>query len=226
MSPKPAVGEWIGGAVQQPWLAARLARRSRRVLFAARTTEARIALTFDDGPHRELTPAVLDVLDRHGAVATFFALGSRAAAEPGLVERVVAQGSEVANHLWADRPSVLQRPTEFRADLRRTHDVLVGAGARPRFLRPGSGWIRPSMLRTAEEHGYRIALGSIAVLDLTVADVDAQVRFVGDRLRPGSVVVLHEGRDERAGVVALTDRLLRVLAERGLEPVTLSALEQ
>lgn len=216
--------DWVGGAVQHPWLASQVSARSRRVLFAAPTGRPEVALTFDDAPHPQLTPALLDVLGGHDAGATFFCLGSQAAERPELVREVVRRGHEVGNHLWADRPSVLQRPEEFRADLRRTHEMLVGAGARPRFLRPGSGWVRPSMLRAAQEHGYRVALGSIAVVDLTVRDLDAQERFVASRLRPGSVVVLHEGRNERAGVVALTERILGVLAQRGLQPVSLSRL--
>jgi peptidoglycan-N-acetylglucosamine deacetylase len=218
------VAEWVGGAVQQSWLAAALAGRSRRVLFAAPTALPQVALTFDDAPHGELTPALLDVLDRHGAPATFFCLGARAAERPDLVGELVRRGHEVGNHLWADRPSVRQSPEEFRRDLLRTHDVLVAAGARPEFLRPGSGWVRPSMLRTVEEEGYRLALGSIAVLDLAVRDLDEQERFVARRLRPGAVVVLHEGSADRARVVALTDRILGVLARRGLRPVGLSAL--
>lgn len=220
---RPAA-EWVGGAVQHPWLASRISARSRRVLFAAPTDRSEVALTFDDAPHPTLTPALLDVLGRHDATATFFCLGSLVAERPDLLHEVVRRGHEVGNHLWADRPSVLQRSEEFRADLLRTHEVLVTAGARPRFVRPGSGWVRPSMLRTVEEHGYRLALGSIAVLDLAVRDPGAQERFVACRLRPGAVVVLHEGRDERARVVALTDRILDVLAERGLQPVTLSRL--
>ena len=216
--------EWAGGVVQHPWLAAQLAARSRRVLFAAPTPRPQVALTFDDAPHEELTPALLDVLDRHRATATFFCLGSHAAARPELVEELVRRGHEVGNHLWEDRPSVLQSAEEFRRDLLRTHDVLVTAGARPRFLRPGSGWVRPSMLRTVGEHGYQLALGSIAVLDLTVSDVEEQQRFVARRLQPGAVIVLHEGYGHRSRVVPLTDRILTVLAERGLEAVSLSDL--
>lgn len=216
--------EWLGGAVQHPWVAARVSARSRRVLFGASTDRREVALTFDDAPHPELTPALLDVLGGHDATATFFCLGSLAADRPELIAEVVRRGHEVGNHLWEDRPSVLQRPEEFRADLLRTHEVLLDAGARPRFVRPGSGWVRPHMLRAADEHGYRLALGSIAVLDLTVVDVDTEVRFVERRLRPGSVIVLHEGRDERARVVALTERILDALARLGLEPVSLSRL--
>jgi peptidoglycan/xylan/chitin deacetylase (PgdA/CDA1 family) len=209
---------------QPPWLADVLARCSRRVLFAVPTTRREIALTFDDGPHPALTPALLDVLARHGARATFFLLGSGAEAYPGPVARIVAEGHEVANHTWADRPSVLLSVADFERDVDRTHRALVAAGGTPRFLRPGSGWFRRSMLRTAARHGYRVVLGSVAVLDLDVADVAAQAEFVLDRIRPGSVVVLHEGYSERAGVVPLTGRVLTGLAARGYAAVTLAEL--
>ncbi len=218
------MGQWVGSVAQHPWLAGRLSERSRRVLFGAPTSLPQVALTFDDAPHAELTPALLDVLDRHSATATFFCLGSRAAEQPQLIEELVRRGHEVANHLWEDRPSVLQPAEEFQRDLVRTHDILVAAGARPRFVRPGSGWVRPHMLRTAERHGYRLALGTIAVLDLSVSDLDEQERFVARRLQPGSVVVLHEGHEHRSRVVPLTDRILGVLAHRGLRAVSLSEL--
>jgi peptidoglycan-N-acetylglucosamine deacetylase len=218
-----AVAVWVGRR-QPPWLGRVLARRSRRVLFAVPTTVRAVALTFDDGPHPELSPALLDVLARRGARATFFLLGSQASAHPDLVARIVEEGHEVANHTWADRPSLLLGAAEFERDVERTHRALVAAGGEPRFLRPGSGWVRPSMLRTAARHGYRLVLGSVAVLDLRVSDVQAQARFVLDRVQPGAVVVLHEGYAERADVVPLTDRVLTGLRERGYEAVTLSEL--
>jgi peptidoglycan-N-acetylglucosamine deacetylase len=218
-----AAAVWVGRR-QPPWLARVLARLSRRVLFAVPTATPQVALTFDDGPHPELTPALLEVLARHGARATFFLLGEPAEARPDLAAAVVAEGHEVANHGWVDRPSALLRAEDFEDDVGRTHRALMVSGADPVFLRPGSGWVRPSMLRTAARHGYRVALGSVAVLDLDVTDVERQARFVLDRVQPGAVVVLHEGYAERAGVVPLTDRVLTGLRERGLEPVTLSAL--
>ena len=226
----PAVLLVLGGAAawvgrqQPPWLARALARRSRGVLFAVPTTQRAVALTFDDGPHRELTPALLEVLARHRARATFFLLGSGAEEHPHLVGRIVGEGHEVAHHTWADRPSALLAAPAFERDVVRTHAALAAAGGAPVWLRPGSGWCRPSMLRTAARHGYRVALGSVAVLDLCVADVEAQVRFVLDRIQPGAVVVLHEGYADRANVVPLTDGVLTGLRERGYEAMTLSEL--
>src|SRR3954447_19035596 len=102
-----ALAGGIAAVRQSPVLLRLVARVPTGVLFAVRTTAPRVALTFDDGPHPELTPALVEVLERHGAGATFFLLGSRALQEPGLVAELVRRGHEVGNHLWNDRASVL-----------------------------------------------------------------------------------------------------------------------
>jgi peptidoglycan/xylan/chitin deacetylase (PgdA/CDA1 family) len=218
-----AAAAWVARA-QPPGLA-RLLGRQRAVLVAVPTTRRAIAVTLDDGPHEDLTPQVLEVLERHGARATFFLLGSGVERLPSLTRAVVEQGHEVGNHGWLDRPTVLMSGGAFRRDLRRTATVVLAAtGREPRFVRPGSGWFRPVHLRAIRDAGCELALGSVAVLDLRVRDVEREVAFLVDRLQPGAVVVLHEGRAERAGVVPLLDRLLIAAREHGYEAVTLSEL--
>ena len=214
---------WV--ALAQPPGFARLLARQRVVLVAVPTTRRAVAVTIDDGPHEQLTPELLSVLERHGARATFFLLGSGVERMPSLAQAVVDGGHEVGNHGWLDRPAVLTSRGAFGRDLRRTAAVVLAAtGRRPRFVRPGSGWFRPVHLREVRDAGYELALGSVAVLDLLVRDLDRDVAFVVDRLQPGAVLVLHEGRAERAGVVPLLDRVLTAAEERGYEAVTLSEL--
>jgi len=120
---------------------------------------------------------------------------------------------------------VLQSRAAFRGDLRRTAAaVLAATGREPRFVRPGSGWFRPVHLREVRDAGWTLALGSVAVLDLRVGDLEREARFVLDRLQPGAVVVLHEGGADRAGVVPLLDRVLAGAHDRGYRCVTLSEL--
>lgn len=80
------------------------------------------------------------------------------------------------------------------------------------------------MLRISRRHGYRVVLGSVAPRDLAVRRLERELRFVLRRLQPGAIVVLHEGEDSRAPVVALTDLLLLELAKRGYRAVTVSQL--
>lgn len=214
-----------GTARSQPPVVARVLARQSMVRVAVPTTSRAIAITLDDGPHARLTPEILAVLQRHGARATFFLLGSGVASNPTVAAAVADAGHEIGNHGWLDRPTVLLDRHTFRRDLRRTAAVILAAsGQTPRFVRPGSGWFRPVHLREIRDAGCELALGSVAVLDLRVRDVDREARFVVDRLQPGAVVVLHEGRTDRAAVVPLLDRLLTSAQERGFRALTLSEL--
>ncbi len=99
-----------------------------------------VALTFDDGPDPEWTPAFLEVLADRQVRATFFMLGSMAAREPGLAAEVAGAGHEVAVHGWAHRYTVLRGPRAVADDLARARDAVAAAtGAEPRFYRPPYG---------------------------------------------------------------------------------------
>jgi len=209
---------------QSPWLARSLARQRYLVVHGS-SGRREVAVTFDDGPHPTLTPLVLDVLARHGAPATFFVLGSGVAAHPEVARAVAEAGHELGNHGWSDTAAVLATRADHRRDLDRTQAAIGRAtGREPVLTRPGSGWVRPGQVRDAAARGLTTVLGSVAVRDATVADVDAGLAFVLDRVQPGSVVVLHEGDPERARVVDLLERLLPALADRGYRLVTVSDL--
>lgn len=214
-----------GALVRQPPALAGVLARQRRVIVQARTRAREVALTFDDGPHPTLSPRLLDVLDEHDARATFFLLGSGVEAHPAAARAIVTAGHEAGNHGWADEPAVRQPTARYLHDLERTSAAIRSAtGALPTLTRPGSGLVRPAQLRGAAALGLTTVLGSVAVLDDEIADVDAAAAFVLDRVRPGSVVVLHEGLDARHRVVDLLGRLLPDLAARGYRCVTVSDL--
>ena len=117
-----------------------LLRRLYGSTFAVATDERLMALTFDDGPDPEHTPRLLEVLARHGAKATFFMVGARAARHPELVARVAAEGHEIGNHGW-DHPSLPALPSAAVAEqLERTRAVLAPHGQalmRPALRPPG-----------------------------------------------------------------------------------------
>jgi peptidoglycan-N-acetylglucosamine deacetylase len=193
-----------------------------RVLFAVPTTAPRFALTFDDGPDPATTPALLDVLARHGAHATFFCLGERAAAHPDLLARITAEGHELGNHTWRDEPTWRLPLGEFRENLRRTRRVLEVHGP-VRWFRPGSGWPTPGHVAVAEEEGLRCVLGSAVAVAGSGAGTATTAAWLDPVVRRGAVVVLHEG-PQRGGVAGTVDGLLERTGRRGLSAVALSAL--
>jgi len=193
------------------------------VLWFADTSRPVFALTFDDGPSPECTPGLLAVLARHRAHATFFLIGERVRGHPDLVAAIAAAGHELGNHLMRDEPSVLVPDDRFRRELAAVNALLRPYGP-VRWFRPGSGWFTPRMLRSAARHDLRAALGTLVAAHQGGPADDRIARDLLAGIRPGSIVVLHEGTARRRGVVATTDELLAALAERGLSAVTLSEL--
>ncbi|HEY7987696.1 MAG TPA: polysaccharide deacetylase family protein [Lapillicoccus sp.] len=196
------------------------------VCCARRTDEPVVGLTFDDGPHPELTDAILDVLAKHDAEATFFLIGDRVVGNGRVVSRIVDEGHEVGDHLMHDEASILLSRSRFREDLTQARDLLADY-QEVRWWRPGSGWTTKAMVREAHELGMRCVLGTVAVADGPPPEAGSwrEQRLLG-QISAGTVVVLHEGTDERRDVVDTLDWLLTRLAERGLRSVTLTELSR
>ncbi len=193
-------------------------------LFAFETEERKIGLTIDDGPHPEITPQILDLLAWSNVKATFFLIGERALRYPELVERIVAEGHEIGNHLMFDQPSIQLTPAEFERQLLETHAVLE-TYAPVRWVRPGSGWYNRRMLAAARKHAYRCVIGSVYPYDAQVSNVPFIVNYVLGNTFPGSIILLHDGTDDRWHTLDVLSRVLPTLRAQGYQFYTLSQLE-
>lgn len=190
----------------------------------------RVALTFDDGPDPRVTPEVLDLLSEYEARATFFCIGRRAEANPGLVAEIVAHGHRVENHTYRHpKTFALYSPRSQANEVDRAQDVLgETAGRRPSFFRAPAGfrnvWLEPVLAR----RGLRLASWTRRGFDT----VDRRPERVAARLlkglSPGDVVLLHDGsaaRDVqgRPVVLEVLPRLLDAVAARGWDTDFLSS---
>jgi peptidoglycan-N-acetylglucosamine deacetylase len=154
----------------------------------------RVALTFDDGPHDDGTPAVLDILGRHGASATFFLVGEQVARRPALAREIVAAGHEVAVHGYR-HTLLLRRPVrELADDLDRAVAVVAEAtGKTPALYRPPYGVFSSGALAHVRERGWRPLLWSSWGRDWERrATAQSIARRAVTGLRPGDVVLLHD----------------------------------
>ncbi len=196
------------------------------VCCARQTDEPVVGLTFDDGPHPELTGAILDVLARHDARATFFLIGDRVVGNEAVVRRIVDEGHEVGDHLMHDEPSIRLSRNRFRGDLTEARDLLAEYQD-VSWWRPGSGWTTRTMVREAHALGLRCVLGTVAVADGPPPEPGSwrEQRLLA-QISGGAVVVLHEGTSARRDVIETTDWLLTRLADRGLRSVTLTELSR
>jgi peptidoglycan/xylan/chitin deacetylase (PgdA/CDA1 family) len=193
---------------------------------AARRGE--VAITFDDGPDPEVTPRVLDLLDAHGARASFFCVGERAAAFPRLAEEIVLRGHSVENH--SHRHSTAfgwYGPWRLARELDAAQRALRdAAGAPPRFFRAPFGTRNPLLDPVLARLGLALVSWTRRGYDTVDADAARVLRRLVSGLGAGDVLLLHDGVTvrERRGqptVLAVLPRLLDHLGARGLRAVSL-----
>lgn len=189
----------------------------------------RLALTFDDGPHPEVTPRVLELLSAAGQRATFFALGARVAEHPQLARRVVNEGHELGNHSFAHAWHLGLWPGHRVAEeLERTAQVIEQAtGQRPRCFRPPAAVLTPRVAGGARRAGLVLCGHSLRSGDGSSLVPPARIwKRLQRALRPGAILVLHDAPVEGAppASLALLPQLLEEMRRQGLRSVTLSEL--
>ena len=191
-----------------------------------------IALTFDDGPDADVTPRVLDTLRAHGIHATFFVIGRYAEAYPELIDRIIAEGHELGNHSYThSRLLNLHGRRSMQRDIEQGLAVLdrMGAPVNKKLYRPPMGLKNPALARIQKHLGLRIVSWSLHAGDTRTRDSNAVARHVIGHIRPGDIVLFHDGHDlpHRQRSPALAEMLETILPElknKGLEAVTVSGL--
>lgn len=183
----------------------------------ATTDRKTVALTFDDGPDPLWTHQVLELLQRHRAVATFCMVGDAAHGRAALVRRVVAAGMRLCDHSRTHDLELASRPlpqvTDEIAGMQ--VDLADAAGAKVDYFRaPGGNW-SPELLRVAVAHGMQPLGWSVDPRDWQRPGVEAIVATVEQQVHPGAIVLLHDGGGNRAQTLAALERLLPWLVAEG-----------
>ncbi|MCP4417268.1 MAG: polysaccharide deacetylase family protein [Chloroflexi bacterium] len=154
------------------------------------TQENVAALTFDDGPHPEFTPQLLEILARHQAQATFFVVGQSAKQHPELLHQMAAAGHAIGNHTW-DHPSLplisrRERKTQIRAC-----DELVASYGHCLF-RPPFGHLNLAARFDLFRLGYQVVTWNLKGIDWLDHDSAWLVARLTQEIRPGSIILLHD----------------------------------
>ncbi len=182
-----------------------------------------VALTFDDGPHPEGTPRVLELLAQAGVRATFFLAGEHVERLPELAAEVVAAGHEAAVHCHRHRSLMRVTPRGTRADLDRAAAAIAAAtGSEPRRYRPPYGILTAPALRHARTRGWETVLWRRDGRDWAAnATPESIARRLLARAEGGDVLLLHDADWYSAPgswrrTAAALELVLERLAERGL----------
>ncbi|MBB4950888.1 peptidoglycan/xylan/chitin deacetylase (PgdA/CDA1 family) [Kitasatospora gansuensis] len=224
-------GSWIMTGREQEVSAAeaaagpverRLAAEGRCLLGGGEDSEPTVALTFDDGPHPENTQRVLELLRRHDVRATFFCIGLNALAHPALVRRIVEEGHLLGNHTWSHAYLPDLGREGLRQQLDFTAEVLAEASGvgQPVLMRPPYGGRSPQLMERVADLGLTTVLWDVDTEDWAEPGAEVIAERVLRQVRPGSVVLMHDGGGDRSQTVAALPRIIDGLRRRGYRFVT------
>jgi len=215
----------VSGAYAFPALAGAVAALRAPLGIAQQTIDGSgYGLTFDDGPHREGTPAVLEALAARGVCATFFLVGEQVARNPSLAAEIVAAGHGIGLHCDRHRNQLRLGPRAVREDMRRGAARIEETTGRPiERYRPPYGIFNAYALKLVRANGWRPLLWTHWGRDWEARATPESIvaKLVGGRVGEGSVLLLHDADDYGAEgswrrTAAALPRVLATLEERGL----------
>ena len=187
-----------------------------------------VALTFDDGPHPQGTPAVLETLREHGATATFFLAGEQVVRRPALAAEIVAAGHRVELHCYRHRNLLRLGVREFLEDAERARSTIEDAtGQAVADYRPPYGIFSAATLRAVRRRGLRPVLWSRWGKDWARrATPESIAHRSSSGIRAGDIVLLHDAdyysaRGSWMRTAAALPPILAELESRGLKTVSL-----
>lgn len=192
-----------------------------------------VAITFDDGPSREFTPAILDILKEYDVPATFFMVGSHVEKYPDIAQRIVEEGHAVGNHTYNHRNIPTLSTKELQQELMLASAAIVEVtGVYPQYVRPPRGMYDGRFRRLANLMGQEIILWTVSSRDWRFGVTPQSIiRNVTSRVKGGDIILFHdsgalvrnEGGDRRATVAALP-AVIEAIRAKGLEIVALEQL--
>ena len=182
-----------------------------------------IAITFDDGPHPQLTPKLLDLLKERGIKATFYVVGKNVEAYPEIAKRIIEEGHELGNHTW-NHPSLTKiGAAKVKSEMDRTTEIIVKTtGVRPATMRPPYGATNATLNKKLdEEFGMKVILWSVDPQDWKYRNADRVASQLIENTKSGGILLAH---DIHASTIAAMPRALDALTAKGFKFVTVSEL--
>jgi peptidoglycan/xylan/chitin deacetylase (PgdA/CDA1 family) len=187
-----------------------------------------VAITFDDGPDPPYTLQISAILDSYGVKGTFFTVGKALEARPDVSKALLDDGQLLGNHSYHHDAFRWLDPGYPELDA--TQDAFKRTlGVCPALYRPPHGSHTPFMAKVVSDRGMTMVTWDVSAADWATADGDLVARRVLAKVKPGSIILLHDGIDgnigaDRSVVLKALPIILDGLRERGLRPVTLDKL--
>jgi peptidoglycan/xylan/chitin deacetylase (PgdA/CDA1 family) len=217
-APPPTPGITASAPVATPAPARRPASYN-----SVNTSRPLVALTFDDGPHPELTPKLLDLLRQQGVRATFYVIGRNVDAYPEIARRIVAEGHEIANHSYTHPALPSLGAARLHQEIAKTTEAIERAtGRRPTNMRPPYGAINERVRRSMnQDHGLDVIMWSVDPLDWRRPGASVVAQRLVDGAAPGGILLAH---DIHPGTIEAMPETITRLKAKGYGFATVSQL--
>ncbi|MDD1609632.1 MAG: polysaccharide deacetylase family protein [Methylococcaceae bacterium] len=190
---------------------------------AANSAEKIIALSFDDGPHKEYTPKVLSLLAQHHATATFFVIGKNIHGNESLLKQIIAEGHSIGNHSYTHGFFIdFKNVQGFKDELNQTAELVFSIiGKRMKLFRPPYGVTTPNLAKAAKLLDYSIIGWNIRSLDTTNDTVEIITQRVQTQIKSGAIILFH---DTSAKTIEALKQTLNFAQENGYKIVNVEQL--
>jgi len=183
------------------------------------------ALTFDDGPLLPYTKQIVDILKSYDVPATFFVVGTQVQKYPATIKYMKDQGFDIENHSLTHSRLDDKDQAVVENEIQVSHDlILAKTGESPRWFRPPFGRLNGLLGEAVTRRGYSIALWSVDPMDWQAESVDSIIQTMMLQVRPGAIVLLHDGGGNRQVTVAALPKIIEHLRSAGYSIVTLDQL--
>lgn len=182
-----------------------------------------VAITFDDGPHPEFTPKVLELLKKHNAKATFFLIGKNAEAQPDLVKQIIAEGHTIGNHSYSHSGRFGFFSTKkIESELKKTDALITEiSGLKLKLFRPPFGVTNPNIKKALKKTGHHSIGWSKRSFDTMNISDEKIFKRITYKLQKGDIILLHDTSQKTVGVL---EQLLLFLRKRNLQSVSADQL--
>ncbi len=188
-----------------------------------------IYLTFDDGPHPEITAWVIDELKKHQIKATFFCVGDNLKKHPETAKQLLTEGHQIGNHTmhhikgWKHKNiDYLKDIEDCDTEIRKIHEQMNDEKAQPRLFRPPYGQIKPSQIKLLREKGYEIIQWSNLSCDYDKhLNCEKSLSALVKNAKPGSIVVFHDSEKAENQLKQILPSYLEAMLAEGFTFETL-----
>lgn len=181
-----------------------------QLLWKVTTNSKEIFLTFDDGPHPEITPEVLDILDKYDAKATFFCVGENVKKYPETYASIIDKGHQTANHSYNHFNGWKKKNKDYFHNIEQCSQLVDS-----RLFRPPYGRIKTSQIKALKQH-YKIIMWSVITYDFDQSITPTQcLENATKHTKAGSIVVFHDSEKASANLFYALPKFLEHFKKRG-----------